>query len=182
MNVLVVVDMQNDFIDGALAADGGTDIVDKVIKRIKESKGELVLFTRDTHSNDYLDTPEGKKLPVVHCIKDTHGWQIQKDIFSAWRNNSDTISLEDVKNNTFDKPVFGSVDLVSFLKSQENKITQIELLGICTDICVISNAIMIKNTLPNTTIIVNSNCCAGVTKESHIKALDVMKMCQIDIL
>ena len=178
MKVLVVVDMQKDFIDGALGTPEAAAIVNNVVERIKNSAGELILFTKDTHLEDYLNTAEGKKLPVPHCIKGTEGWDINEAVFNAWQNNSNTIRIAD---NIFEKPVFGSVDLVDFLKSQAD-ITEVEILGLCTDICVISNAIMIKNTLPDVKISVNAACCAGVSPQSHTEALNVMKMCQIDIL
>ena len=182
MKVLVVVDMQKDFIDGALGTNEAIAIVGNVVERIENSKGELVLFTKDTHRGDYLTTPEGKKLPVPHCIEGTDGWQINESVLSAWRNNSNTIRLPALQDNTFIKPVFGSVDLVDFLKSRVAEITEVEIVGLCTDICVISNAIMIKNYIPDVKISVNAACCAGVTPQSHADALNVMKMCQIDII
>ena len=181
MKVLIVVDMQKDFIDGALGTAEGAAIVSDVAARIASGRGELVLFTQDTHNEDYLNTPEGKKLPVPHCIEGTPGWQIDPAVKNAWKNNPDTIIIPQLDENTFKKPVFGSVALVEFLKSCQDEINCIELLGICTDICVISNAIMIKNTLPHIEIAVNAACCAGVTPQSHQEALNVMKMCHIDI-
>jgi len=180
MKVLIVVDMQNDFIDGSLGTAEAVSIVDAVVKRIEGSKGELILFTKDTHQSDYLDTPEGKKLPVVHCVKNTDGWQINEGVQNAWQNNKNTIRIAELPQNTFMKPVFGSVDLVDFLKSRISEISEVEILGLCTDICVISNAIMIKNSMPNVKISVNVECCAGVTPQSHIEAINVMKMCHID--
>jgi nicotinamidase-related amidase len=181
MKILIVIDMQNDFIEGALGTKEAVSIVDSVIERIENSKGELILFTRDTHQEDYLETSEGKKLPVIHCIEGSKGWEINEKVQRAWLYNEDTIVLPQLNNNTFDKPVFGSVKLVEFLKDHEGEITEIELLGVCTDICVISNGIMIRNTLPDVKLIVNSSCCAGVTPGSHNKALEIMEMCQIDI-
>ena len=182
MKILIVVDMQNDFINGALGTPEAAGIVEKVVKRIESSKDEVILFTRDTHQENYLDTPEGKKLPVVHCVEGTSGWEINESIQNAWKQNTDTIVLPELRENTFNKDVFGSVDLVAFLKSYGSEITEIELLGVCTDICVISNSIMIKNTLPNVEVRVNAACCAGVTPESHTAALQVMEMCQIEII
>jgi len=182
MKVLIVVDMQNDFIEGSLGTPEAVAVVDKVVKRIEDSTDELILFTKDTHQKDYLETPEGKKLPVVHCIEGTQGWEINKKILQAWKNKESTVMLSNLKDNTFNKPVFGSVDLVDFLKSYPEQIEEIELLGVCTDICVISNGIMIKNTLPNVKVSVNASCCAGVTPQSHKEALNVMSMCQIDII
>lgn len=182
MKVLIVVDMQNDFINGALGTAEAAAIVNNVVKRIKNSTGELILFTKDTHQEDYLNTAEGKKLPVPHCIQGTAGWDINEAVFDAWRSNDNTIKLPGLPDNTFTKPVFGSVELVDFLKTRMADITEIEMLGLCTDICVISNAIMIKNTMPDINICVNAACCAGVSPQSHTEALNVMKMCQIDVL
>jgi len=180
MKVLIVVDMQNDFISGALGSPEAVTIVNNVVERIEKSVNELVLFTQDTHQCDYLDTPEGKNLPIIHCVENTDGWKINETIQNAWRNNKSTIIIPELHENTFTKTVFGSVDLVQFLKLR-SEITEIELLGVCTDICVISNALMIKNTLPDIKITVNAACCAGVTPQSHTEALNVMKMCHIDV-
>ena len=182
MKVLIVVDMQNDFIDGALGTAEAVAIVDKVVGRIKSSRGELILFTKDTHQDDYLDTPEGRKLPVTHCVEGTDGWQTNEAVLGAWRANGDTVRLPGLPDNTFLKPVFGSVELVAFLKAREEAIGEIEILGLCTDICVVSNAIMIKNTMPDIRISVNSACCAGVSPRSHEEALNTMRMCQIDVI
>ena len=205
---LVVVDMQNDFIDGALGTDEAVAIVPGVARRIAESRGELIVFTRDTHGEDYLDTPEGRKLPVVHCVEGTSGWELRTDVIKAWRDNRDTLVLDDdgkVVNKAdgcedctvvpdagqpsctatvFDKPVFGSVDLVEFLKGRAaaGEVESIELVGLCTDICVVSNAIMLKNTMPDVPVAVNAPLCAGVTPTSHTEALNTMKMCQVDII
>ena len=182
MKVLIVVDMQKDFIDGALGTKEAAAIVDNVAKRIENSNGELILFTQDTHQENYLSTPEGRNLPVVHCIEGTDGWNINETIINVWRNNKNTMKIPELSENTFTKPVFGSVVLVDFLKSRVREISAIEILGLCTDICVVSNAIMIKNTLPDIEISVNANCCAGVTPQSHQEALNTMKMCQINII
>ena len=182
MKVLIVVDMQKDFIDGALGTEEAIAIVDNVVKRIEHSVGEVVLFTLDTHQENYLETPEGRNLPVIHCIEGTEGWQMNETVRKAWRDNKNTIIIPELSENTFTKPVFGSVDLVAFLESHAENITEIKLIGLCTDICVVSNAIMIKNTLPHIKITVNSDCCAGVTPKSHNEALNVMKMCHIDII
>ena len=181
MKVLIIVDMQQDFIAGSLGTVEAANIVERVVERIEHSNGELILFTQDTHQEDYLNTAEGMKLPILHCIEGTEGWQIDESIIGAWRNNSGTIKIPELPENTFTKPVFGSVDLVEFLKARSTEISKIEILGVCTDICVISNAIMIKNTMPEVKVSVNSNCCAGVTPKSHTEALNVMQMCQIDV-
>ncbi len=169
MKILVVVDMQNDFIDGALGTKEAERIVPGVKEKINEYRknNETVIFTRDTHFENYPDTQEGKKLPVVHCIKDTDGWQISKEL--------------DTKNSVIiDKPSFGSLELAEYVA--DLKPDYIELVGLCTDICVISNAFILKARLPEIDIAVDSALCAGVTPESHANALEAMKMCQIDVL
>jgi len=174
--------MQNDFINGALGTKEAEAIVSKVASRIENAERELIIFTQDTHYENYLSTTEGKKLPVPHCIEGTEGWQINEDVKNAWQGKKDKINIPNLPENTFIKNVFGSVGLVEFLKSRIAEIVEIEILGVCTDICVVSNAIMIKNTMPDVKISVNSDCCAGVTPQSHMEALNVMKMCQIDII
>jgi len=171
MKYLVVVDMQNDFIDGALGTAEATLIVDNVAKKIADFDGR-VIYTRDTHYSDYLDTQEGKNLPVKHCIDGTDGWQI-----------SDRLPVAD-DAVIFDKVTFGSVDLGGYLrqKNAEDKIDSITFIGLCTDICVISNAMLVKAFLPETKLIVDSNCCAGVSVQSHNNALEAMKVCQIEII
>jgi nicotinamidase-related amidase len=176
--------MQKDFIDGALGTAEAVSIVERVVKRVADSVDELILFTQDTHGEDYLSTPEGKKLPVKHCIENTDGWKIDERILDAWRKNERTIRVSGPAENTFKKPVFGSVELLSFLPNlpEAAKIAEIELVGLCTDICVVSNAIMLKNFFPQVEISVNEACCAGVTPQSHREALNTMKMCQINII
>lgn len=172
MNFLIVIDMQNDFIDGVLGTKEAVAILPAVKEKIKNFNGR-VLFTRDTHESDYLSTQEGRNLPVEHCMRDTHGWQINAEL-DALR-----------KEEPIDKPVFGSVALGQLLKAYdtyEEKIESITLVGVCTDICVISNAMLIKSFLPETPIFVDAACCAGVTPESHERALDAMAVCQIKVL
>ena len=171
MKFLIVVDMQNDFIDGALGTKEAVAILPAVKEKIESFDGRII-FTRDTHEADYLGTQEGANLPVEHCIKDTDGWQINAEL-EALR-----------KNEAIDKPSFGSAGLAEKLKSynEKEKIESIELIGLCTDICVISNAMIIKAYLPETPISVDASCCAGVTPESHQRALDAMAVCQIKIL
>lgn len=172
MKVLVVVDMQNDFIDGPLGTPEAVDIVENVRKKIGEYRQaqETVIFTRDTHGCDYSETQEGRRLPVEHCIKGTYGWEISS-------------ALDIGSSPVIDKPAFGSVKLTEMLKEMDEKhhLESIELIGVCTDICVISNAVMIKSVLPEVCISVDSSCCAGVTPQSHETALRAMEMCQIDI-
>lgn len=170
MKYLIVVDMQNDFIDGALGTKEAVAILPAVKEKIENFNGR-VIFTRDTHEADYLSTQEGRNLPVEHCIKDSDGWQINAEL-EALR-----------KENAIDKPSFGSVELAQRLKEydEKEKIESIELIGLCTDICVISNAMIIKAYLPETPIAVDAACCAGVTPESHENALNAMAVCQIEI-
>ncbi len=166
--LLVVVDMQKDFIDGALGTREAQKIVPFVIDEIKNFDGDVV-FTFDTHSSIYLETKEGKKLPVEHCIKGTDGWKLDK-----------TIEPLALGKKCFEKPTFGSVELAEFASGGDY--TDITLIGLCTDICVISNAMLLKAFLPEVNISVKASCCAGVTPESHENALSAMKMCQIDII
>jgi nicotinamidase-related amidase len=168
-NILVVVDMQKDFIDGALGTKEAVAIVDKVAETIKAFDGEIV-FTRDTHFDNYMETQEGKNLPVPHCIKDTEGWQLDKKL--------EVLRRSDMK--VFDKLTFGSVELAEYLKSIKD-LESVTLIGLCTDICVISNALLIKANLPEVKISVIEKCCAGVTPDSHKNAIEAMKMCQIEI-
>ena len=168
MNVLIVIDMQNDFIDGALGTKEAEAIVPRVVEKIRNFDG-MVLATRDTHEADYLQTQEGKNLPVEHCIRGTNGWELRPEI-------QDLISAE-----VMDKPTFGSWKLAEFLKKQETEIDSITLAGLCTDICVISNAMVLKAFMPEIPITVDASCCAGVTPESHERALEAMKVCQIHI-
>ena len=172
MKLLIVVDMQNDFIDGALGSKEAAAIVPKVIEKIKNFDGK-VLATQDTHGKNYLDTQEGKNLPVVHCVKGTPGWEIHPEI------------AELIKDEPFEKDAFGSRSLAKVLRSydqKEEKFESITLVGVCTDICVISNAMLIKAFLPEVEIIVDSSCCAGVTPESHTRALEAMQVCQIKVV
>ena len=172
MDILIVVDMQTDFVDGALGTAEAVAIVPKVTARVEEApgRGEKVLFTRDTHGEDYLDTQEGRKLPVPHCIRGTEGWEIVP-------------ALRDLADAPIDKPTFASALLGQRLKDidAETPIGKVTLLGLCTDICVISNALLIKGFLPEAEVAVDASCCAGVTPESHKTALAAMKMCQITV-
>lgn len=169
--ILIVVDMQNDFINGSLGTKEAEAIVPLVIDKIKHYKKENVFATRDTHDKDYLDTLEGKNLPVIHCLKNTNGWELQKDI----------AKLIDPRN-IFDKPSFGSVELVNHLSQIEKKEKiEIELVGLCTDICVISNAVLLKSFLANTCVSIDSSCCAGSTKKAHEYALKSMESLQIKL-
>lgn len=169
-NILIVVDMQNDFIDGALGTAEAVAIVPGVVEKIKNFEGKVV-FTRDTHEQNYMETQEGRKLPVPHCIRDTDGWQLAPAIAEL---------CEDI---CIDKPTFGSVELGRLLIElhTQEAIGKIVFVGLCTDICVISNAMIAKASLPEAEIVVDASCCAGVTPESHRNALEAMKMCQITV-
>ena len=168
--LLVVVDMQEDFISGSLGTQEAQDIVPAVVEKIASFAGDVV-YTRDTHTEEYLNTAEGKKLPVVHCVKDTPGWQIHPEVWAAGQGKTAAV---------IDKPTFGSLELADFAAAGGYE--AIELVGLCTDICVISNALGLKARLWETPIAVWKNCCAGVTPESHENALAAMTMCQIDII
>lgn len=170
-NILVVVDMQNDFIDGALGTKEAEAIVPKVAEKIRTFSGR-VLFTRDTHEAQYLATREGRNLPVAHCIRNTRGWEIHPDL-EALRQEM-----------PIDKETFGSAGLGSILRAanHENPIQSVILVGLCTDICVISNAMLLQAFLPETEIVVDASCCAGVTPERHEIALQAMRACQIRVL
>lgn len=167
MDILVVVDMQNDFIDGSLGTAEAQQIVDNVADKVKNFNGKII-FTRDTHEDNYMDTQEGKKLPVSHCIIGTDGWQIHE-------------KLKPYAKEVIDKPTFGSITLAHLLSAIDN-IDSITLVGICTDICVISNAMLLKAYMPEVPITVDASCCAGVTPTSHKNALEAMKSCQINIV
>lgn len=167
--LLIVVDMQNDFVDGSLGTKEAEGIVAHVKAKVEQyqEQEDTVIFTRDTHTEAYLDTQEGKKLPVVHCVKGTKGWEIID-------------CLQPYVQTVFDKPTFGSVQLAHVVA--RGGYEQIELVGLCTDICVVSNALLLKAALPEIQICVDSACCAGVTPASHEAALTTMKMCQIEVL
>jgi len=168
MKILVVVDMQNDFIDGALGTPEAVSIVPYVKELIEGFDGK-VLFTRDTHFPEYMDTQEGKNLPVPHCIKGTAGWEIRPEL-DALR-----------KTDAIDKLTFGSSELPGILQKEEN-IESITFIGLCTDICVISNVMITKAFFPEVPLIVDAKACAGVTPESHKNALAAMKMCQVTVI
>ncbi len=169
-DILLVVDMQNDFVDGSLGTPEAQAIVGKVAEKIKNFEGP-VLFTQDTHGPDYLETQEGRLLPVEHCIRGTEGWEIIPELSSL------------SEGPVIEKDTFGSKDLVTVLQAMdaEEAIASISLVGLCTDICVISNALLIKAYLPEVKLIVDASCCAGVTPESHVTALEAMKICQVSV-
>ena len=167
--LIVVVDMQNDFIDGALGTQEAQQMLPKLVKKLEQEKEAELIFTLDTHNQYYMDTQEGKNLPVPHCIKPEHGWKIA-DALQKFADKAAAV---------IEKPSFGSLALPQAVSKIEAD--EIELVGLCTDICVISNAMILKAAFPETTLAVDASCCAGVTPESHAAALAAMKMCQIEI-
>lgn len=173
--VLIVVDMQNDFVTGSLGTKEAVAIVDNVVNKINEFDGEIIV-TYDTHFNNYMETREGKYLPVSHCIKDTEGWQLNDKVQKALDARE--------RYTIIHKPTFGSTELVDIIREYwdgENNI-EVTLIGLCTDICVVSNAMLLKANYPEMNIVVDASCCAGVTVESHNAALTTMKMCQINVI
>ena len=167
--LLIVIDMQTDFIDGALGTPEAEAIVPAVKAKIESYPPEAVVATMDTHGPDYLSTQEGQKLPVEHCIRGSKGWQFSPALAEAL-----------VKARVFEKPRFGSFRLAEALQ-QESELQEIELVGLCTDICVVSNALLLKAALPEVRIRVDASCCAGVTPERHRAALETMRACQIEV-
>lgn len=167
--LLIVVDMQKDFIDGSLGTPEAAAIVPAVAAKIEnyQAAGDTVVFTLDTHGENYLETQEGRNLPVVHCIRGSGGWQLDE-------------RLQRYPGRRFEKPAFGSMELADWVRAQD--FSEIALVGLCTDICVISNALLVKAALPETPVSVDSRCCAGVTPASHQNALEAMKMCQIRVI
>lgn len=175
MKLLVVVDMQRDFIDMALGTPEAQTIVPNVKAKVKQyvKNGDKVVYTRDTHTKDYLNTQEGKKLPVPHCIQFSEGWEIRPEVYEFGAP-------------IIDKVTFGYDAWMHYLAYNDiidvNEVESIEIVGLCTDICVISNAMIFKSQFHETPIIVDSSCCAGVTPESHTRALEAMKMCHIEVV
>lgn len=168
MKYLIVVDMQNDFISGSLGSDAAKAIVPKVGEKIKNFEG-TVIFTRDTHGENYLKTQEGKNLPVEHCIVGTRGHEICDE-------------LKPYAQTVVDKATFGSMDLPEALKKCRARVEEIQVCGLCTDICVISNAVILKAAFPEAKLVVDSSLCAGVTPQSHETALNAMRALQIEIV
>ena len=191
MKIVVVVDMQNDFIDGVLGSPEAQAIVPVMVERLKElDDGKTVLFfTKDTHSKNYLETQEGKNLPVEHCIEGTTGWSINKQIssYADYGSKFLSYSTHDIRKGRVLKPTFGSLELANTIRGLVNdnpyiEIDEIILMGVCTDICVVSNALLLKAYCPETLITVDASCCAGVTPETHAAALTTMKSCQINVI
>ena len=170
--ILVVVDMQNDFVDGALGTKEAQSIVKNVVEKIKSY--DDIFVTYDTHSENYMQTSEGKKLPVAHCIKGTDGWKLNSEIQQA---------LSGKKYTEVEKITFGSVDLPKLISEYaEDEDFSVELVGLCTDICVVSNALILKANFPEKEITVDASCCAGVSPKTHNASLDTMRCCQINII
>ena len=171
--LLIVVDMQKDFVDGALGSKEAVAIVDNVVNKIQTFDGDIIV-TYDTHPENYMETQEGKHLPVPHCIKGTDGWKLDEKVQSA---------LNSLSYKTIEKPTFGSTELPKYIKENYNPDEiEIELIGLCTDICVVSNALLLKANFLETKISVDAKCCAGVTPDTHNAALTTMKMCQINVI
>lgn len=167
--LLVVVDMQKDFTDGSLGTAEAQAIVPAVVKKIQKrmEEGWEAVFTQDTHFDNYLETLEGRNLPVVHCVKGTPGWELVPE-------------LSGFPGKRFEKSTFGSTELAVYARNGDYE--EVEIVGVCTDICVLANSILIRTVLPGAQVSVDSACCAGVSPESHRNALDAMKMCQITVV
>lgn len=176
MEALVIVDVQNDFVSGVLGTKEAEAIIEPLINKINSFNG-IVLMTKDTHEENYLSTQEGQKLPVEHCIRGTSGWEIDSRVMEA-------IKAKGLDYKIFEKGTFGSISLGEHIVKlyNEGKIDQVEFVGICTDICVVSNALLVKAMLPELPIRVDATCCAGVTPEAHEAALSTMESCQIEII
>lgn len=171
--LLIVVDMQKDFVDGALGSAEAVAIVDNVVDKIENFDGDIIA-TYDTHFENYMETQEGKYLPVPHCIKDTGGWKLDEKVQAA---------LDKKEYKTIEKLTFGSTELPEYIKANyEPEELEIELIGLCTDICVVSNALLMKANFLDTKVSVDASCCAGVTVDSHKAALTTMKMCQVNVI
>lgn len=186
MKVLIVVDMQNDFIDGSLGTPEAQAIVPNVINKMREYENEnsLVFLTRDIHYSNYLETQEGKFLPIKHCIAGTHGFELADSIKNEFQNGNYTLAESDkgFEGNVTYKDGFTAIHLYGWKSKLFKEAESVELVGLCTDICVVSNAIFLKSFFPNLPIIVDASCCAGTTPEAHQAALTTMKSCQIKII
>lgn len=171
--LLIVVDMQKDFVDGALGSKEAVAIVDNVVNKIKSFDGDVIV-TYDTHFENYMETQEGKNLPVPHCIKGTDGWKLNEKVQAA---------LDGKEYAAIEKPTFGSTELPEYIKANYGTTElDIELVGLCTDICVVSNALLLKANFLEAKVSVDASCCAGVTVDSHNAALTTMKMCQVNVI
>lgn len=188
MKIIVVVDMQNDFIDGALGSPEAQAIVPVMVERLKElnSNDNIIVFTKDTHYDDYMNTQEGKNLPIPHCIEGTPGWSICKPIasFVDYGSNFCYPYNKNITNGRIFKNTFGSIHLAETIQDilLDSQVEEVILMGVCTDICVVSNAMLIKAFCPEVQVTVDASCCAGVTPERHLAALETMKSCQIKVI
>ncbi len=178
MKVLVVVDMQKDFVDGSLGGAGPLSIVPSVCGRIRAYSGEEIVATLDTHGADYLSRLEGRKLPVVHCVEGTPGWRLDARVAEALRD----AEAHGARVSRFNKPTFGTTAVAKHLQTLKNAPESIEICGLCTDICVVSNALILRAFFPDTPMLCDHTCCAGTSQEAHDAALAVMRSCQIDVL
>jgi len=175
MKFLLVIDMQNDFVDGALGTKEAEAIVDNVVSEMKRWDGPIIC-TRDTHGENYLHTQEGRNLPVIHCVEGTKGWELNESVAEAAAERDAAL---------LDKPSFGSLELpkcILLMAKEDDPVEEITLIGLCTDICVISNAMILKAAFPEVPVRVKSSCCAGVTPEQHQNALNAMAPCQIEVI
>lgn len=173
MNALIVIDVQNDFVTGTLGTQEACRMLPHLMEKVKEFQG-IIFMTQDSHSENYLETQEGQKLPVPHCITGTKGWRFTEELEEIQKEKQIKV---------YQKPCFGSTQLVEDLVRlyEEGELQSVELAGICTDICVVSNALMIKSRMPELPLFVDAACCAGVTPQKHEAALEVMESCQITI-
>ncbi|MCD7886931.1 MAG: cysteine hydrolase [Clostridiales bacterium] len=173
MKYLIIVDVQNDFVDGALGTAEAQEMLPRLLEKVRRFDGTL-LVTKDTHGADYMATQEGRNLPVPHCIRGTDGWQLAPALLAI---------PADREAKVYEKPCFGSTALAADLaaRSQEGGVDSVELVGLCTDICVVSNALLLKAAMPEVPVSVDARCCAGVTPQAHEAALTVMESCQISV-
>lgn len=183
MKIIVVVDMQNDFVDGSLGTKEAQMIVHRIVRKMKRESmlGTVVVFTKDTHGEDYLDTLEGKMLPVPHCIKGTDGHRLNREISTAAKDCT-KYSNYNVVDGRIEKSTFASDKLQDVFRIFEGRLEEVEFVGVCTDICVVSNALVTRANFPNLKITVDAECCAGVTPQKHLEALSVMESCQINVI
>ena len=183
--LLICIDVQNSFIDGELGSEQAVDTVPNIVKKIEEFNNGIIITTQDTHETTYMETPEGKSLPVPHCIRGSEGWLLNSNIVNTINSR---ISLEGVSTFNVQKPTFGSIELANIVNNlvrSTDEDVNIEICGFCTDICVVSNAMLIKTMLYDlnrVNISIIKDCCAGVTPEKHNAALEVMKSCQINVI
>ena len=176
--ILVVIDVQNDFVGGALRNEEAIKKIPNIVKKIREFNGDAIYATRDTHYEGYLQSKEGQKLPVTHCVIGTEGWEIEANVKAAL----DDAKLRNISVTYIDKPTFGSLELMDTIGKVTGDL-EVEVCGYCTDICVVSNALLLKAMLyANAELTVDATCCAGVTVDSHKAALTTMKMCQINVI